>query len=204
MTDPIYAGKFITLYRSSGGSSIGSAVGVAARFSPISLGTETSGSLTSPASRAALYALKLTPGSTSMEGVWKVARSYDTAGAMTKAVLDLARVSDVLLQTAGDTRRISLAENMRKTWEGLSVGFVDIKKWRLPLEVKDPLPGYDRQSVADYQRAMHIIREHGGRVVHPVHITPAEEYIVDSKGGNVGDLMNVIMSSSITLLISLS
>ncbi|KAF2682905.1 hypothetical protein K458DRAFT_453191 [Lentithecium fluviatile CBS 122367] len=55
--------------RAPGGSSTGSAMGVAAGFSPLSLGTETSGSLTSPASRAALYALKLTPGSVSIKGV---------------------------------------------------------------------------------------------------------------------------------------
>lgn len=45
-------------------------MGVAAGFSPLSLGTETSGSLATPSSRAGLYALKLTPGSVSIEGVW--------------------------------------------------------------------------------------------------------------------------------------
>ena len=79
-----------------GGSSTGSAVGVAAGFGPVSLGTETSGSLTSPASRAALYALKLTPGSVSIEGVWEVAQSYDSAGAMAKTVIDLVHISNVL------------------------------------------------------------------------------------------------------------
>ncbi|ESZ98762.1 hypothetical protein SBOR_0868 [Sclerotinia borealis F-4128] len=179
-----------------GGSSTGSAVGVAAGFCPISLGTETSGSLTSPASRAALQALKLTPGSVSMEGVWEVASTYDTAGAMAKSVLDLALVSDMLLRTTrGGCSKVSLTKSIRSKWQGLSVGFVDIEKWRLPLEARDPDPGYDEQSFADYQRAIQMIQEHGGRVVHPVHITPPEEYIVDSEGGNVDDLMDNIMRS---------
>ncbi|KAH9209837.1 amidase signature domain-containing protein [Leptodontidium sp. 2 PMI_412] len=177
-----------------GGSSTGSAVGVAAGFSPVSLGTETSGSLTSPASRVALYALKFTPGSVSMEGVWEVARSYDTAGAMAKNVIDLVHVSDILRQTMDDCKP-SLTENIQNTWQGLSVGFVDIEKWRLLLDTKDPLPGYDEQSAREYLLAIDKIREHGGRVVHPVHITPPEGYIVDEDGGNVDDLMDDVMKS---------
>ncbi|KAL5328043.1 hypothetical protein ACEPPN_005750 [Leptodophora sp. 'Broadleaf-Isolate-01'] len=177
-----------------GGSSTGSAVGVAAGFSPVSLGTETSGSLTSPASRAALYALKLTPGSVSMEGVWEVARPYDTAGAMAKNVIDLVHVSDILRRTMDDCKP-SLTENIQNTWQGLSVGFVDIEKWRLPLDTKDPLPGYDEQSAREYLLAIDKIREHGGRVVHPVHITPPEGYIADEDGGNVDDLMDDVMKS---------
>ncbi|PVH86312.1 amidase signature enzyme [Cadophora sp. DSE1049] len=169
-----------------GGLSTGSAVGVAAGFSPVSLGTETSGSLTSPANRAALYALKLTPGSVSMEGVWEVARSYDTAGAMAKNVIDLVHVSDILRHTIGDCKP-SLTENIQNTWRGLSVGFVNIEKWRLPLDTEDPLP--------EYFLAVDKICEHGGRVVHPVHITPPKEYIVDEDGGIVDDLMDDVMKS---------
>ncbi|KAK3382547.1 amidase signature domain-containing protein [Lasiosphaeria ovina] len=44
------------------GSSTGSAHGVAAGFSPLALGTETCGSLISPAARAGVDTLKLTPG----------------------------------------------------------------------------------------------------------------------------------------------
>lgn len=93
-------------------------MGVAARFSLISLGTETSGSLTSPASRAALYALKLTPGTVSMEGVWQVAASFDTAGGMAKSPLDLALLSNVFLQQT-DVDRPSLVEAMQNNWTGL-------------------------------------------------------------------------------------
>lgn len=81
-----------------------------------------------------------------MEGVWEVARPYDTAGAMAKNVIDLVHVSDILRRTMDDCKP-SLTENIQNTWQGLSVGFVDIEKWRLPLDTKDPLPGYDEQSV---------------------------------------------------------
>jgi amidase len=122
-------------------------VGVAAGFSPLSLGTETSGSLTTPASRAALYALKLTPGSVSMEGAWQVAASFDTAGGMAKSVLDLALLSDVLLQQMNPARP-SLVGVMREDWEGMAVGFVDIELWRLPADVRGDVPGYNEQTVS--------------------------------------------------------
>jgi amidase len=122
-------------------------MGVAAGFTPLSLGTETSGSLTSPASRAALYALKLTPGTVSMEGAWQVAASFDTAGGMAKSAMDLAMLSDVLLQQANPTRP-SLVDAMQESWEGFSVGFVDIELWRLPPEARGDVPGYNEQSVS--------------------------------------------------------
>lgn len=128
------------------GSSTGSAMGVAAEFSPISIGTETSGSLTSSASRAALYALKLTPGSVSMSGTWQVAASFDTTGGMAKTVVDLAHLSDTLLQQRHPAKE-SLVNAMQQDWEGISVGFVDIELWRLPPEARDDVPGYNERTV---------------------------------------------------------
>lgn len=119
---------------------------VAAGSSPISLGTETSGSLTSPASRVVLYALKLTSGAVSMEGVWHVARSLNTVDGMAKSPLDLALLSDVLLrQTYPD--RSSLVEAMQSNWDEISVRFVDIELWRLPPKVREDVTGYNEQSV---------------------------------------------------------
>ncbi|KAF2806717.1 amidase signature enzyme [Mytilinidion resinicola] len=163
-----------------GGSSTGSAVGVAAGFSPISLGTETSGSLTTPASRAALYALKLTPGSVCMDGVWQVAASFDSAGGMAKSVLDLALLSTVLLQQK-DPGRPSLVDAMQEDWKGISVGFVDIELWRLP----DDGHGHARE----YQDAIDQLRESGANVVHLVCITPPEQWRVEGGTRDVDDLM---------------
>ena len=131
-----------------GSSSTGSAVGVAAGFAPLSLGTETSGSLTTPASRAVLYSLKLTPGIVNMEGVWQVSASFDAVGGMAKSTLDLALLSDVLLQST-DPLRPSLANSRHKTCNGISVGFVDIELWRLPTDVGGDVPGYREQSVSE-------------------------------------------------------
>ncbi|KAI0110865.1 amidase signature domain-containing protein [Nemania sp. FL0031] len=58
------------------GSSSGSATAVTAGFSPISLGTELEGSITWPAARAGLYAIKLTPGSVDLHGFQPAAEGF--------------------------------------------------------------------------------------------------------------------------------
>jgi amidase len=70
---------------------------VAAGFSVVSLGQETDGSLIAPASRAALFALKPTIGSVTMDNVIPVSSTFDTVGGMARSVLDLATLTEIVL-----------------------------------------------------------------------------------------------------------
>ncbi len=79
-----------------GGSSAGSAVAVAAGFAAASIGTETSGSLLSPASQNGLVTVKPTVGLVSRAGIIPIASSQDTAGPMTRTVRDAAILLNVL------------------------------------------------------------------------------------------------------------
>lgn len=81
-----------------GGSSAGSAVSVAAGFAAASIGTETSGSLLSPANQNGLVTVKPTVGLISRAGIIPIAASQDTAGPMTRTVLDSAILLNVLAQ----------------------------------------------------------------------------------------------------------
>ncbi|KAJ9072623.1 hypothetical protein DSO57_1025620 [Entomophthora muscae] len=62
----------------------------------IALGTETSGSLNSPAMVNSIFTLKPTYDSVSNEGVVPVARSMDTVGGMSRSAGDLKIITDVL------------------------------------------------------------------------------------------------------------
>ncbi len=77
-----------------GGSSAGSGAGVAAGFAVAAIGTETSGSILSPASSNSLVGIKPTVGLVSRTGIIPIAVSQDTAGPMTRTVADAA----ILLQ----------------------------------------------------------------------------------------------------------
>ena len=80
------------LDRSPSGSSSGSAVAVSANLCVVAIGTETNGSILSPASANGIVGLKPTVGLVSRAGIIPIAASQDTAGPMTRTVADAALV----------------------------------------------------------------------------------------------------------------
>ena len=79
-----------------GGSSSGSAVAVAAGLCAAAIGTETSGSLLSPATQNGLVTVKPTVGLISRAGILPISHSQDTAGPLTRTVRDAAILLNVL------------------------------------------------------------------------------------------------------------
>lgn len=79
-----------------GGSSSGSAVAVAAGLTAVAIGTETSGSLLSPATQNGVVTVKPTVGLISRAGIVPIAHSQDTAGPLTRTVRDAAIMLNVL------------------------------------------------------------------------------------------------------------
>ncbi|MEL7110750.1 MAG: AtzE family amidohydrolase [Pseudomonadota bacterium] len=85
--------------RLAGGSSGGSAAAVAADLIPLSLGSDTNGSIRVPASLCGLYGLRPTHASLPMTGVFPFVKQLDTAGPFTKTLDDLVAVYRVLSNT---------------------------------------------------------------------------------------------------------
>jgi aspartyl-tRNA(Asn)/glutamyl-tRNA(Gln) amidotransferase subunit A len=80
----------------AGGSSAGSAAAVAAGLVPLSLGTDTNGSIRVPASLCGLFGLKPTYGRLSRGGAFPFVSSLDHTGPLARSVEDLALAYDVL------------------------------------------------------------------------------------------------------------
>ena len=78
------------LDRSPSGSSSGSAVAAAANLCAAAVGTETDGSIVSPAGHCALVGIKPTVGLLSRSGIVPIAHSQDTAGPLARTVADAA------------------------------------------------------------------------------------------------------------------
>lgn len=74
--------------RSASGSSSGSAVAVSANLCVAAVGTETNGSIVSPASYCGVVGIKPTIGLISRSGIIPIAASQDTAGPMARSVAD--------------------------------------------------------------------------------------------------------------------
>ena len=82
--------------RVAGGSSGGSAAAVAAGMVPLSLGSDTNGSIRVPAAFCGIYGLKATYGRISRAGAFLFSASLDCVGPFARSVRDLALVFDVL------------------------------------------------------------------------------------------------------------
>lgn len=81
---------------SVGGSSSGTGASIASNFAVVGVGTETSGSILSPASANSLVGIKPTVGLISRTGIIPIAESQDTAGPMARTVTDAALTLGVL------------------------------------------------------------------------------------------------------------
>ncbi|MGI0489532.1 AtzE family amidohydrolase [Pantanalinema rosaneae CENA516] len=84
------------LNRITGGSSGGSATAVAAGLVPLSLGSDTNGSIRVPAALCGIFGLKPTYGRLSRAGTYPFVGSLDHLGPFTRSVRDLALVFDAL------------------------------------------------------------------------------------------------------------
>jgi len=84
------------LDRNPSGSSSGSAVATAASLCAAAIGSETDGSIVSPASRNGLVGIKPTIGLVSRAGVIPLSASQDTLGPMTRTVTDAAVLLTVI------------------------------------------------------------------------------------------------------------
>ena len=84
------------LTRIAGGSSGGSAAAVAAGLMPLTLGSDTNGSIRIPASLCGVFGLKPTYGRLSRHGVFPFVESLDHAGAFARSVEDLALAYDLM------------------------------------------------------------------------------------------------------------
>lgn len=110
------------LDRSACGSSSGSGAAVAAGLVPAAIGTETDGSITCPAAVNGLVGLKPTVGLVSRTHIVPISHSQDTAGPMTRTVLDAALIltaiagsdpADVATKEA-DARKTDYAKGLDK------------------------------------------------------------------------------------------
>jgi amidase len=112
------------LDRNPSGSSSGSAAAVAAGMAPLAVGTETDGSIVSPASTCGVVGIKPTNGLVSRHGIVPISPVQDTAGPMAACVADAAALLSVLAAAdpadpvpAGEN---DLAERARVTHSGTS------------------------------------------------------------------------------------
>jgi amidase len=102
-------------YFDVGGSSSGSAVAAACQLAPLTIGTETAGSIIYPASQNSVVGLKPTLGLISQDKIIPISKTHDTAGPMARKVKDCY----YLLRGLADVRKAVFKDNMNDVKVGI-------------------------------------------------------------------------------------
>jgi aspartyl-tRNA(Asn)/glutamyl-tRNA(Gln) amidotransferase subunit A len=111
-----------------GGSSGGSAAAVSGQLTPITIGTDTGGSIRQPASFTGTVGLKPTYGSCSRYGIVAFASSLDQAGPMAQNVEDCALLQEIISSydnkdsTSIDFKRAKYSKDLTKDIKGKKIG----------------------------------------------------------------------------------
>ena len=167
---------------STGGSSSG--IGTAASFWAANIGTETSGSILSPANQNMLAAIKPTVGRVSRYGIIPITADQDTAGPMARTVADVAIVLGALEQGNPDpndaaTSRcpppagFDYAPHLKP--DGLKGARIGIPRAffydRVAVPGSDqPRGGLNPEQAKVMAEAIAVLKEHGATVVDPADI----------------------------------
>ena len=127
-----------------GGSSGGSAAAVSGQLTPITIGTDTGGSIRQPASFTGTVGLKPTYGSCSRYGIVAFASSLDQAGPMAQNVEDCALLQEIIStydskdSTSIDFKRNQYSSELTKDIKGKKIGIP--KEYRvdgMPKEIEE-------------------------------------------------------------------
>ena len=127
-----------------GGSSGGSAAALSGQLTPITIGTDTGGSIRQPASFTGTVGLKPTYGSCSRYGIVAFASSLDQAGPMSQNVEDCALLQEVIStydnkdSTSIDFKRGQYSKELKKDIKGKKIGIP--KEYRvegMPKEIEE-------------------------------------------------------------------
>ncbi|WP_456277902.1 amidase [Bacillus sp. AK128] len=165
--NPYGPGKFEV-----GGSSAGSGAAIAANFAAVAVGTETSGSILSPASRNSLVGIKPTVGLVSRSGIIPIAHTQDTAGPMTRTVKDATILLNVL-SGADEADAATLKNPIDYDYtEFLQEDGLQGKRIGVSREVFQYL---SEEEKARMEEAISILKDLGATVIDSVTIPSAKE-----------------------------
>ena len=151
------------LDRNTSGSSSGSGAAVAANLCAVAIGTETDGSVVSPASVNGLVGIKPTVGLLSRSGIIPISATQDTAGPMTRTVKDAAILLGAL--TGVDDEDAVTNNSKGKSFTDYTT-YLDangLNGKRIGIE-KAFLDGF-KQIVDVYKEAIEVLKSKGATIV---------------------------------------
>jgi amidase len=161
------------LDRTPGGSSSGSGVAVSAGYCAVAVGTETDGSIVSPAAMNGIVGIKPTVGLVGRTGIIPIAESQDTAGPMARTVTDAAALLGAMAGTDHDDPATADAETRRAADY---TAFLDPAALRgARIGVVCNYAGYHERVDAVFADALAAMRDAGAEIVDGLELPPMTE-----------------------------
>lgn len=159
--------------RSPSGSSSGSAVAVAAGLAPLAVGTETDGSIVSPAGACGVVGIKPTVGLVSRSGVVPISMAQDTAGPMTRTVADAAALLSVLAghddADPATERAATEACDYTAFLDAAGLQGARLGVWR------EGSRGVNAATAAVLDAAISRLRDRGAQIIDPVQLADSSK-----------------------------
>lgn len=168
--NPYGPGKFDV-----GGSSSGSAASIAANLAVASIGTETSGSILSPASQNSTVGIKPTLGLVSRSGVIPIAHSQDTAGPIARTITDAAILLGVLCSFDEED---PITFNKSKNHDCDYTKYLDkdgLKGARIGIPREYYYEELGKEKIDVINNVIKVLRDNGAEIIDPIYIPSFKE-----------------------------
>ena len=144
-----------------GGSSGGSSAALAANLTPVTIGTDTGGSIRQPASFTGTVGLKPTYGSCSRFGIVAFASSLDQAGPMSKNVKDCAILLEVI--STFDKKDSTSIDFKRNNYSSELTNNIKGKKIGIPKEYR--VDGMPQEIESLWTKGIEFIKDCGAEII---------------------------------------
>lgn len=151
--------------RVPGGSSGGSAVAVSLGQAPVSLGTDTGGSIRQPASLTGVVGLKPTYGRVSRFGAVAYASSFDQIGTFARSVEDLAIISEAISgldENDSTSMNIPVPNYLKEINESKEKG---LKGLRIGIPKEYFVPGMNKEVEDTVRKAIKTFEKLGASII---------------------------------------
>ena len=172
------------LKRVAGGSSGGSAAAVAAGLVPLSLGSDTNGSIRVPAALCGVFGLKPTYGRLSRAGVVLFSSSFDHIGSFARSVRDIATAFDIL-QGADERDPVCTKRSPEETFHETSLQ-QNIDGLRIAIAGDYFLKGADPEALEAVERVAQALNVKDYVILPEAHRARAAAFVITAcEGANL-------------------
>jgi len=177
------------------GSSSGSAVAVAAGLCAVAIGTETSGSIISPAGQNGIVGIKPTLGLVGRSGIIPISGTHDTAGPMARTVRDAYILLNVIAGTDPDDPATQVSNLSKSAGYTEFPGIDGLKGLRIGINRSQKLEDFvlPEEGKAAFENLCKVISDAGAVLVDNINI---------DSNFSIGDIMRCEFKASMNHYLS--